>query len=94
MARDRDVVVPLSIYKVVVVFSTLIAAAGVVGGFMALDAATKRASAPASEIDPLLALFGLGLIAFGAAVFAFAARFRAPGMGTDKNEEEEPNRNG
>lgn len=94
MARDRDVVVPLSIYKVVVVFSTLIAAAGVVGGFMTLDMATQRATAPAADIDPLLALLGIGLIAFGAAVFAFAARFRAPGMGTDKNEEAEPERNG
>jgi hypothetical protein len=94
MAGDRDVVVPLSIYKVVVVFSTLIATAGVVGGFMTLDAATKRATATASDIDPLLALLGVGLLACGAAVFAFAARFRAPGMGTDKDEEAEPDRNG
>lgn len=94
MPVDRDVVVPLSVYKTVVVFSTLIAAVGVVGGFMVLDAATKRATAPPAEVDPILTLVGLGLIVGGAAVFAFAARFRAPGMGTDKDEESEPGNDG
>ena len=38
--RGRDVEVPLPVYKVVTVFSTLIAVVLVVGGFLALDAAT------------------------------------------------------
>lgn len=89
----REVLVPLSLYKVVVVFSTLFSIGGVVAGFMVLDAATRRASAPAAEIDPLLAILGLGLIAAGAATYAFAGRFRAPGMGTTKPEDSEGSSN-
>jgi len=98
MASDdeggRDVVVPLSIYKRVVVFSTLIAGASVVAGFLVLDAATQRARLPIGEVDPVLALLGLGLIAAGGVVYAFASRFRAPGMGTDKDGEDEPSDDG
>ncbi|MDX1745958.1 MAG: hypothetical protein R3324_08480 [Halobacteriales archaeon] len=90
----REVVVPLSVYKIVVVFSTLISGGLVVGGFLVLDAATRRARAPPSEIDPLLVLLGLGLIAGGAVVYAFSARFRAAGMETDKGSSTEPNGNG
>ena len=95
MASDdeggRDVIVPLAIYKRVVVFSTLIAGASVIGGFLVLDAATQRARLPIGEVDPVLALLGLGLIAAGGVIYAFASRFRAPGMGTDKDgEDEEP----
>ena len=85
----RDVVVPLSLYKVVTVFSTLIAVVFVVGGFLAIDAATRRASLPAAEIDAPLAVLGLLAIAGGGAVYAFAARFRAPGMGTPKPGDDE-----
>jgi hypothetical protein len=88
-AGGRDVVVPLRVYKVVTVFSTLIAVVAVVGGFMALDAATRRATAPPSEIDPVLAVVGLAAIAAGGGVYAFAARFRAPGMGTPKPDDDE-----
>ena len=91
---DRDVVIPLSLYKVVTVFSTLIAAVAVVGGFMLLDEATQRASATLTEVDPVLALLGLFLIAGGGALYAFSGRFRAPGMGTTKNDEDEPSGNG
>jgi hypothetical protein len=95
MASDdeggRDVVVPLAIYKRVVVFSTLIAGASVIAGFLVLDAATQRARLPIGEVDPVLAFLGLGLIAAGGVIYAFASRFRAPGMGTDKDgESEEP----
>ena len=85
----REVVVPLRVYKVVTVFSTLIAVVLVVGGFLALDAATRRASLPASEIDPVLAVVGLLAIAGGGAVYAYASRFRAPGMGSPKTGEDE-----
>ena len=90
----RDVVVPLSVYKVVTVFSTFIAVVAVVGGFLLLDAATRRASAPPSEIDPLLAVLGLLAIAAGGGVYAFAARFRAPGMGTPKPDDDEASDDG
>ena len=82
--RGRDVEVPLSVYKVVTVFSTLIAVVLVVGGFLALDAATRRATLPPAEIDPVLTTVGLLAIAGGGVVYAFASRFRAPGMGTPK----------
>lgn len=86
---DTGVVVPLSLYKVVVTFSTLLAIIGVVAGFLVLDAATRRASLPASEVDPWLAGLGLFLIAAGGVVYAFGTRFRAPGMGTAKGEDDE-----
>ena len=90
----RDVVVPLPLYKIVTVFSTLISGAGVVGGFIVLDEATQRASATPDEIDPVLALLGLLMIAGGGALYAFSGRFRAPGMGTTKNGETEESHNG
>ena len=90
----REVVVPLRVYKVVTVFSTLIAVVAVVVGFLALDAATRRASLPASEIDPVLTAVGLLAIASGGLVYAYASRFRAPGMGTSKNDDDQGPDNG
>jgi len=92
--RSRDVVVPLPVYKVVTVFSTLIAVVAVVGGFLLLDAATRTATAPPSEVDPVLAVLGLLSIAAGAGVYAFAARFHAPGMGTPKTDDDQGPDNG
>jgi len=77
----RDVVVPLRVYKAVSVFSTLFAIVTIVAGFVALDSATDRATAALAEVDPLVALLGLGLIALGSAVYAFSTRFRTDGMG-------------
>ncbi len=91
---DRDVVVPLPLYKVITVFSTLIAGVAVVGGFIVLDEATQRASVQLEDIDPLLALLGLFMIAGGGAMYAFSGRFRAPGMGTTKTDENESPDNG
>ena len=91
---DRDVTVPLRLYKTVTVFSTLIAIVAVVAGFMVLDAATRAGRAPPSEVDGPVAVVGLGLIVAGAAVFAFGSRFRAPGMGTDKDDSDEPRSDG
>ncbi|MFB6299508.1 MAG: hypothetical protein ABEH65_04535 [Halobacteriales archaeon] len=90
----REVVVPLSLYKIVIVFSTLLAIIGVVGGFIVLDAATDRANAPASEIDPVLTVLGLVLIAGGGGIYAFASRFRAEGMGKSKTNDGEGENNG
>lgn len=91
---SRDVVVPLDVYKRVTVFSTLFAVACVVGGFVALDAATNRTQAPLSEVDPVVALLGLGLIALGGGTYAFATRFRAEGMGNAKDETDQRSDNG
>ncbi len=90
----RDVVVPLRLYKTVVVFSTLIAAGSVVAGFLVIDAATRAGRAPPSEVDGPLAVLGLALIAAGAAVFAFGSRFRAPGMGKAKDDTDEASGDG
>ncbi len=83
----REVVVPADLYKTVTVMSTLLAIATVVGGFVLLDTATNRAQASFSDIDPLLALFGLGLIVGGAAAYAYSTRFRAAGMGTSAGDD-------
>ncbi|WP_435153451.1 DUF7315 family membrane protein [Haladaptatus sp. DFWS20] len=91
---SRDVVVPLRIYKVVTVFSTMFAVFTVVGGFIALDFATDRATAPLPQVDYPLAIFGLLLIASGAVVYAFSTRFRAEGMGKSKDDSDEPSNNG
>ena len=88
--RGRDVVVPLRLYKTVVVVSTLLAAATVVAGFLVLDAATRAGRAAPDEVNGPLAVLGLALVAAGAAVFAFGSRFRAPGMGKAKDATDEP----
>lgn len=94
--RGRDVVVPTRLYKTVTVFSTLLAMVGVVGGFALLDVATRRASAPASEVNVPLALLGLAVMGGGGAVYAYATRFRASGMGASSDasasaRDDEPN---
>ncbi|PSP85435.1 hypothetical protein BRC83_02955 [Halobacteriales archaeon QS_1_68_17] len=86
--------VPLRVYKAVTVFSTLFAVLTVVVGFVLLDSATDRARAPLSEIDPVLALVGLGLIAAGAITYAYSTRFRAEGMGNAKDDADEPSDDG
>jgi len=83
---DGDVILPMQQYKIVMVFSTLIAVGLVVAGFIVLDMATRRSQAPAEEVDPLLAVAGVAVIALGAAVYVFATRFRTAGMGTPKND--------
>ncbi|WP_123537617.1 DUF7315 family membrane protein [Halosimplex salinum] len=93
-AQARSVVVPTAVYKRVTVFSTLFAVFAVVGGFLVLDVATDRATAELSEIDPLIALAGLGLIALGAVTYAFSTRFQAEGMGNAKDETDESSNNG
>lgn len=90
----RIVVVPMRVYKAVTVFSTLFAVFGIVGGFIVLDVATNRARAELAEIDPLLALVGLGLIVASALMYAFSTRFQAEGMGNDKDNGDERSPNG
>ena len=90
----RDVVVPVRVYKTVTVFSTLFAILAVVGGFILVDVATDRASAPASEIDVPVAIGGIGLILAGTVVYAFSTRFRTEEMGKSKDDADEPSGNG
>jgi uncharacterized membrane protein len=90
----REVTVPLRLYKTVTVFATLIAMVAVILGFLALDAATNRAQAAASEVDVWLALLGLASILLGAFVYAFSTRFRTPEMGKSKDESAEDSNNG
>jgi len=90
----RDVVVPMRVYKAVTVFTTLFAVATVVGGFVLLDTATNRAQADLADVEPLLALLGIGLIVVGAAAYAFSTRFRAAGMGKSKDDTDEVSDNG
>lgn len=91
---QREVVVPLRVYKTVTVFSTLFAVFSVVGGFILVDVATDRASAPASEIDVPVAIGGIGLILAGTVVYAFSTRFRTEEMGKSKDDADEPSGNG
>jgi hypothetical protein len=90
----RRVEVPERVYKTITVFSTLFAVVSVVVGFVLLDSATDRARAPLSEVDPVLALLGLGLIVFGAVSYAFSTRFETSGMGNAKEDTDEPSDNG
>ena len=90
----RDVVVPMRLYKTVTVFSTIIAIAGVLGGFIVLDVATDRTQADVSEINLILALVGVGMIAFGAVTYAFSTRFRTAEMGNAKDDTDEHSDNG
>jgi len=93
-ASAREVVVPLHLYKVVTVFSTMFAVAFVVGGFVVLDTATQRARLSLAEADVPLAILGVGMIAAGAVVYAFSTRFRAEGMGKPKDGSDESSNNG
>lgn len=83
----RDVVVPLSLYKRITVFSTLFAVLTVVIGFVLLDQATGRATRDLAEVNVLVAVLGLASIALGAGTYAFSTRFRTEGMGNPKDGE-------
>ena len=82
----RDVVVPLRLYKTVTVFSTLIAIATILAGFVLMDRGTQRATASPEEVSLPLVALGLLLIVGGSAVYAFSTRFRAEGMGKPKDD--------
>ncbi|WP_438266764.1 DUF7315 family membrane protein [Haloarchaeobius salinus] len=92
--RSREVEVPMRLYKTVTVFATMLAMTGVILGFIVLDTATNNASAALSEVNLVLALFGLGLIVAGAAIYAFSTRFRTAGMGKSKDDTDEESDNG
>jgi predicted membrane channel-forming protein YqfA (hemolysin III family) len=95
-AGQREIEVPLRLYKTVTVFSTLIAIVAVVVGFLLLDAATigtgllRRAVVgvlralsilPSEQVlSALFAVAGLLCIAAGAVVYVLGTRFKAPEM--------------
>ena len=93
-ADTAGVVVPMRVYKTVTVVSTLFAVALVLGGFLLLDVATDRATAPLSEVDPLVAILGLLSFVAGAAIYAYGTRFHAAGMGKPKDEADEASDDG
>ena len=82
----RDVVVPLRLYKTVTVFSTLLAIAAILAGFVLMDRGTQRATASPEEVSLPLVALGLSLIVGGSALYAFSTRFRAEGMGKPKDD--------
>lgn len=106
----RDVVVPMRLYKTIVVFSTMIAAICIVGGFFLLDAATLQVSVfrrilelgfgaiglgvSDDVLSAVLAVAGLGTIAFGTGVYILGTRFRAEGMGKSQEDSDEESTNG
>lgn len=90
----REVEVPLRLYKVVTVFSTMFAVAFVVGGFVVLDTATQRARLSLSELDLPLAVLGVAMIVAGAVVYAFSTRFHAEGMGKPNDGSDERSNDG
>jgi uncharacterized membrane protein len=106
----RDIEVPMRLYKTITVFSTLIAVVTVVAGFLLLDAATLQVSflraiiagglgavglsVPTGVLSTVLAVCGLLVIAFGAAVYTIATRFRAEGMGKSQEDADEGEDNG
>ncbi len=93
-SERREVVVPLRLYKTITVFSTLIAVAGVLGGFIVLDVATDSAQADVSDVSIGFSLLGIGMIAFGALTYAFSTRFQTAGMGNAKDDTDEHSDNG
>lgn len=95
-SRDgrREVIVPVRLYKTITVFSTLIAVIAVVGGFVLIDEATGRATRALSEVNVPLALGGIAILIGGALQYAYAQRFQAEGMATDKTEEDSSSDNG
>lgn len=101
----REIVVPLRLYKTVVVFSTLVAVATYFVGFTLIDAATLQISFVRTTIVFLLEAFGLGLaedvvtallaiagvasILLGTAIYVLGTRFRAQGMGKAQEDSSE-----
>ncbi|MFC6871959.1 DUF7315 family membrane protein [Halobellus marinus] len=99
----------MPIYKIVTVFSTLIAVVGVVFGFMLLDAATLNVSFLGNAVRGAFTLLGIGIadgllsavfaavglamIAFGAGVYVLGTRFRARGMGNAQEGSDEDSNN-
>lgn len=91
---QREVSVPMEIYKVVAVFSMLLAIGLVVGGFLVLDSATEQATADTEDVDVVVALLGVGLIVSGGAVYVFSTRFRAERMENAKDDRTQDSDNG
>lgn len=106
----RDVVVPMRLFKLVTVVTTLLAVPTVVLGFMFLDAATLQTSVarttvlfavtwfgiPIEEsvLSILFGFIGITLIAGGAGIYIVGSRFRAAGMGNAEEDTDEESTNG
>ncbi|GAB6878999.1 hypothetical protein JCM17823_12730 [Halorubrum gandharaense] len=101
----REVVVPLRLFKTVMVFSTLAAVVTFFVGFTLIDAATLQFSFIRTTIEYVLASIGLlppedvltaflaiaGLLSIltGTAIYVLGTRFRAQGMGKPQEDSSE-----
>lgn len=86
----RHVAVPMPIFKVVTVVTTLLAVLGIIGGFWLIDRGTNRARAAPEEVDIVLTVLGLGLIGFAAIIYVFSTRFTPEERANDKGTSTEP----
>lgn len=88
-AGRRQVPVPMRLYKVVTVLTTLFSILGVVGGLLLIDRGTNRGRAAADEVDIIVTIVGVLLIALAAAAYAFSTRFTPPQRANDKGTSSE-----
>lgn len=89
MADRRHVTVPMEIYKVVTVFTTVLAVGAIIAGLYLIDRGTDRARAPAEDIEVVVTLVGVGLIVLAAVTYAFSTRFTPAERANDKGDSAE-----
>lgn len=90
----RSVPVPLPIFKVVTVVTTLLAVLVIIAGFWLIDLGTDRARAAPEDVDVAVTLVGLVLIGLAAALYAFSTRFTPEERANDKGASTEPSDDG
>ncbi len=80
----RHVAVPLSIFKIVTVFTTFIAVGAIILGFVLIDRGTDRAQAAPEDVDIFITGAGVVLILLAAIMYAFSTRFTPQERANDK----------
>ncbi len=80
----RQVAVPIELYKIVTIFTTLIAVLAIVIGFLLIDSGTNRLRAPADEVNLVVTVAGVTMIALATVIYAFSTRFTPPERANDK----------
>lgn len=87
--QRRQVAVPMRLYKVVTVLTTMLAVVGIVLGLILLDQGTNRARAAPEDVDVLVTAAGVVMIVAAAAAYAFSTRFTPPERANDKGDSSE-----